>query len=36
VIDIAFDLGFTHPGRMAHIYRARFGESPSATLRKSR
>ena len=36
VIDIAFDLGFTHPGRMAHVYRAKFGESPSATLRKSR
>ena len=36
VIDIAFDLGFSHPGRMAHIYHAKFGESPSATLRKSR
>jgi AraC-like DNA-binding protein len=35
VIDIAFDLGFTHPSRMAQIYRAKFGESPSATLRKS-
>lgn len=34
VIDIAFDLGFTHPGRMAAAYRARFGESPSETLRK--
>ena len=36
VIDIAFDLGFTHLGRMASHYRAKFGESPSATLRKSR
>ena len=36
VIDIAFDLGFTHLGRMASAYRAKFGESPSATLGKSR
>ena len=36
VIDIAFDLGFTHLGRMASAYRSKFGESPSATLRKSR
>jgi AraC-like DNA-binding protein len=36
VIDIAFDLGFTHLSRMAGVYRAKFGESPSATLRKSR
>jgi AraC-like DNA-binding protein len=36
VIDIACDLGFTHLSRMAGIYRGRFGESPSATLRKSR
>ncbi len=36
VIDIAFDLGFTHLSRMACVYRAKFGESPSATLRKSR
>ena len=36
VIDIAFDLGFAHQGRMAHVYRAKFGESPSATLRKGR
>ena len=34
VIDIAFDLGFTHPSRMASAYRARFGESPSDTLRR--
>jgi AraC-like DNA-binding protein len=36
VIDLAFDLGFTHLGRMASIYRAKYGESPSATLRRSR
>ena len=36
VIDIAFDLGFTHLSRMASVYRAKFGESPSATLRKNR
>ena len=36
VIDIAFDLGFTHPSRMAAVYRAKFGESPSATLRRRR
>lgn len=36
VVDIAFDLGFTHLSRMASVYRGKFGESPSATLRKSR
>jgi AraC-like DNA-binding protein len=36
IIDIAFDLGFTHLSRMASVYRAKFGETPSATLRKSR
>lgn len=36
VIDIAFDLGFTHLGRMASHYRAKFGESPSVTLRNNR
>ena len=34
IIDIAFDLGFTHLGRMAGAYRAKFGEPPSATLRQ--
>ena len=34
VIDIAFDLGFTHLGRMAGAYRAKFGVTPSATLRR--
>jgi AraC-like DNA-binding protein len=36
IIDIAFDVGFAHLGRMASQYRAKFGESPSATLRRSR
>ena len=35
-IIVAFDLGFTHLSRMASVYRAKFGETPSATLRKSR
>jgi AraC-like DNA-binding protein len=30
----AFDLGFTHLGRMAGAYREKFGETPSATLRR--
>ena len=34
VTDIAFDLGFTHLSRMAGAYRAKFGELPSATLRR--
>lgn len=33
VTDIATRWGFTHLGRFAVIYRARFGESPSETLR---
>jgi AraC-like DNA-binding protein len=36
VTDVAFDFGFTHLSRMASAYRTRFGESPSATLRRSR
>ena len=36
IVDIAFDLGFSHLGRMANFYRAKFGESPSETLRRSR
>jgi AraC-like DNA-binding protein len=36
VVDVAFELGFTHLSRMAEAYRAKFGESPSATLRRSR
>lgn len=34
VTEIAFDLGFTHLGRMAGAYRDKFGETPSATLRR--
>lgn len=34
IVDIAFDLGFTHLSRMASAYRAKFGESPKATLRR--
>src|SRR5882724_1550466 len=36
VTDIAYDLGFGHLSRMAHAYRAKFGESPSETLRNRR
>ena len=32
--DIALRLGFTHLGRFSVQYRQRFGESPSATLRR--
>jgi transcriptional regulator GlxA family with amidase domain len=35
VIDIAFDLGFTHLGRMAKAYQVKFGEKPSDTLRRA-
>ncbi|MET4800002.1 AraC family transcriptional regulator [Bradyrhizobium sp. LB11.1] len=34
ITDIAFDLGFTHLGRMAGAYREKFGETPSVTLRR--
>ena len=34
ITDLAFDLGFTHLGRMAGAYREKFGETPSATLRR--
>jgi AraC-like DNA-binding protein len=34
IIDIAFELGFTHLGRMAGAYRTKFGETPLATLRR--
>jgi len=36
VTDVALRLGFGHLGRFASLYRARFGESPSATLAESR
>ncbi|MGJ4943222.1 AraC family transcriptional regulator [Bradyrhizobium sp. HKCCYLS1011] len=35
IIDMAFDLGFTHLGRMAGAYKAKFGETPSATRRRA-
>ncbi|CCD88879.1 putative transcriptional regulator, AraC/XylS family [Bradyrhizobium sp. ORS 285] len=34
IIDLAFELGFTHLGRMAGAYRDKFGEPPSATLQR--
>ncbi|NPU66099.1 AraC family transcriptional regulator [Bradyrhizobium sp. 83012] len=34
IIDLAFELGFTHLGRMAGAYRDKFGETPSATLQR--
>ena len=33
VTDVAIDWGFTHLGRFAQSYKARFGRSPSETLR---
>lgn len=35
VSSIALDHGFTHLGRFALYYKEQFGESPSATLRRS-
>jgi AraC-like DNA-binding protein len=34
VASIALECGFTHLGRFSRVYRKRFGESPSDTLRK--
>lgn len=34
--DIAYDVGFSHLGRFSIDYRRAFGQSPSATLRRSR
>jgi AraC-like DNA-binding protein len=34
VTEIAYDCGFVHLGRFAKSYAERFGESPSATLRR--
>jgi AraC-like DNA-binding protein len=36
IIDIAYKWGLVHLGRFAAEYRARFGELPSATLRRAR
>jgi transcriptional regulator GlxA family with amidase domain len=36
VASIALDCGFTHLGRFSQVYRKRFGERPSDTLRKGR
>jgi AraC-like DNA-binding protein len=35
VADAASDCGFSHQGRFASRYRARFGESPSITLKRA-
>jgi len=34
VAEVAYRWGFTHLGRFAHDYRARYGEAPSTTLRR--
>jgi AraC-like DNA-binding protein len=34
IAEVAYRWGFTHLGRFAHDYRARYGESPSITLRR--
>lgn len=36
ILEIALDVGFSHPGRFALEYADRFGERPSATLRRRR
>ncbi|MFJ9369996.1 AraC family transcriptional regulator [Nocardia sp. NPDC101769] len=36
VTDIAIRWGFLHPGRFSVLYRSRYGESPSQTLRLER
>jgi AraC-like DNA-binding protein len=35
VTSIAYDCGFSHPGRFSAAYRKRFGESPLETLHKA-
>jgi AraC family ethanolamine operon transcriptional activator len=35
ITDVAIEFGFLEMGRFAGYYRSMFGESPSATLRKS-
>lgn len=34
VTSVAYDCGFTHLGRFAGAYRARYGEAPSETIRR--
>lgn len=36
VLDIALDVGYTHPSRFASHYQKQFGEKPSVTLGKAR
>jgi AraC-like DNA-binding protein len=36
ITQIALDCGFEHAGRFSALYRARFGETPSATRRRAR
>ncbi|MGD9237434.1 MAG: helix-turn-helix transcriptional regulator [Desulfobacterales bacterium] len=36
VSSIALDCGFIHLGRFSQVYRRRFGERPSDTLRKGK
>jgi len=36
VAEVAFQLGFSDPGRFSGYYRSLFGENPSDTLRRSR
>src|SRR5262249_34115502 len=36
VAEIALECGFEHLGRFSAMYRARFGETPAETLRRTR
>jgi len=36
IADVAMDCGFTHLGRFTAAYKATFGETPSATLKRNR
>jgi TolB-like protein len=36
ITEVAARFGFTHFGRFSQLYRRRFGETPSATLQRSR
>jgi transcriptional regulator GlxA family with amidase domain len=35
VTDVAFEYGFTNPGRFAGLYKATFGVSPTEDLRRN-